>query len=125
MIHWKFSGENKTYLRLAISIFLANWLVNEYYHEFQLIGWNYCCDNDVRILIVKVCLIYLIAWGESERKWMVCCFIVLIILNKDNSICSVCKKKKRRNSKGMSFYNLVESCYIIEVGKLFEFLELV
>ena len=85
--------KNKTYLRLVISIFFANWLVNEDCHRFQLVGWNYCCDNDVRILIVKVCRICLIAQGESERKWMVHCFVVLIMLNKDNNICSVCKKK--------------------------------
>jgi hypothetical protein len=36
--------KNKTYLRMAISIFLANWLVNEDYHEFHLVGWNYCYD---------------------------------------------------------------------------------
>ena len=30
--------ENKIYLRLAISIFLANWLVNEDWHKFQLVG---------------------------------------------------------------------------------------
>jgi hypothetical protein len=85
--------ENKIYLRLVISIFLTNWLVNKNYHGFQLVGWNYCCDNDVRILIVKVCCKYLIARGESERKWMVHCFVVLIMLNKDNNIYSMCKKK--------------------------------
>jgi len=59
---------------------LANWLVNEDCHGFQLIGWNCCCDNDQRILIVKVCRICLIARGESERKWMVHHFVVLIII---------------------------------------------
>ena len=81
--------ENKTYLELAISIFLANWLVNEDSHGFQLVGWNYCCDNDIRILIVKVCRICLIARGESERKWMVHHYVVLIMLNKDNNIYNV------------------------------------
>jgi hypothetical protein len=50
--------ENKTDLRLAISIFLTNWLVNENYHGFQLVEWNYYCDNDVTPLIVKVCCVY-------------------------------------------------------------------
>jgi hypothetical protein len=58
--------ENKTYLRLVISIFLADWLVNENCHGFQVVGWKYYCDNDVRTLIVKVCFICLIAQGESE-----------------------------------------------------------
>jgi hypothetical protein len=78
--------ENKTYLRLAINIFLTNWLVNEDYHGFQLVRWNYYCDNDVRILIVKFYRICLITQGESERKWMVNCLVVLIMLNKDNNI---------------------------------------
>ena len=99
---------------------MTNWLVNEDCHGFQLVGWNCCCDNDLRILIVKVCRICLIARGESERKWMVHHFVVLIILNKDNNIYSVCKKKIRRNPKGMSFSILAESCYIVEVEKLFE-----
>jgi hypothetical protein len=60
--------ENKTYLRLAISMFLTDWLVNENYHGFQLVGWNYCCDNDARTLIVKGCCICLIAWGENEKN---------------------------------------------------------
>jgi hypothetical protein len=51
---------------------------------------------------------------------MIHCFVVLIMLNKDNNICSGCKKKYRRNPKGMSFPILAESCYIVEVGKLFE-----
>ena len=39
----------KKYLRLIINIFLENGLVNEDYHGFQLVGWNYCCDlNDVK-----------------------------------------------------------------------------
>jgi len=46
------------------------------------------------------------------------------MLNKDNNIYSVCKKKinndNRRNPKGTSFLILVESCYIVEVEKLFE-----
>jgi hypothetical protein len=42
------------------------------------------------------------------------------MLNKDNNIYSVCKKKIRRNPKGMSFSILAESCYIVEVEKLFE-----
>jgi len=61
-------------------VFLANWLVNEGCHGSQLVGWNYCCDNDLRILIVKVCRICLIARGESERKWIVHHFVVLIII---------------------------------------------
>ena len=85
--------ENKTYLKLVMSIFLANWLVNEDCHGFQLVGWNYCCDNDIRVLIIKVCRICLIARGESERKWMVHHFVVLIMLNKDNNIYSMCKNK--------------------------------
>ena len=89
--NWNKSNlKNKTYLKLAISI-LANWLVNEDCYGFQLVWWNYCCDNDLRILIVKVCRICLIAWGESERKWMIHHFIVLIMLNKDNNIYRVCK----------------------------------
>jgi len=46
--------ENKTYLKLAISVF-SKWLDNEGCHGSQLVGWNYCCDNDLRILIVKLC----------------------------------------------------------------------
>jgi hypothetical protein len=92
--NWNESNlENKTYLRLAISIFFANWLINKDCHGFQLVWWNYCYDNNVRILIVKACHICLIAREESERKWMVHCFVVLIMLNKDNNICSVCKNK--------------------------------
>ena len=68
---------------------MANWLVNEDCHGFQLVGWNYCCDNDLRILIVKVCRICLIA-QESERKWIDHHFVVLIMLNKDNKY-SLCK----------------------------------
>jgi len=83
--------ENKMYLKLAISI-LANLLINEDCHGFQLVGRNYCYDNDLRILIVKVCRICLITRGESARKWMVHHFVVLIMLNKDNNIYSVCKK---------------------------------
>ena len=71
---------------------MANWLINEDCYGFWLIGWNYCCDNDLKILIVKVCRICLIAWGESERKWMVHHFVALIMLNKDNNIYSVCRK---------------------------------
>jgi len=59
---------------------LTNWLVNEDCHGFQLVGWNCCCDNDLRILIVKVCRICLIAREESERKWIVHHFVVLIII---------------------------------------------
>jgi hypothetical protein len=59
---------------------LANWLVNEDCHGFQLVGWNCCCDNDLIILIVKVCRLCLITRGESERKWMVHHFVVLIII---------------------------------------------
>jgi len=59
---------------------LANWLVNEDCHGFQLVGWNCCYDNDLRILIVKVRHICLIARGESERKWIVHHFVVLIII---------------------------------------------
>jgi hypothetical protein len=59
---------------------LVNWSVNEDCHGFQLVGWNCCCDNDLRILIVKVCRICLFAWGESERKWIVHHFVVLIII---------------------------------------------
>jgi len=59
---------------------LANWLVNEDCHGFQLVGWNCCCDNDLRILIVKVCRICLIARGESEGKWIVHHIVVLIII---------------------------------------------
>jgi hypothetical protein len=59
---------------------LANWLVNEDCHGFQLVGWNCCCDNDLRILIVKVCRICLIAREESEIKWIVHHFVVLIII---------------------------------------------
>jgi len=55
------------YLKLAISI-LANLLINEDCHGFQLVGRNYCYDNDLRILIVKVCRICLITRGESARK---------------------------------------------------------
>jgi hypothetical protein len=55
------------YLKLAISI-LANLLINEDCHRFQLVGRNYCYDNDLRILIVKVCRICLITRGESVRK---------------------------------------------------------
>ena len=95
--------ENKTYLRLVISIFLANWLVNEDYHGSQLVVWNCCCDNDVRILIVKVCRICLIARGESERKWMVHCFVILIMLNKDGNVCSVCKENLGEIPKGWVF----------------------
>jgi len=40
--------ENKTYLKLAISVF-SKCLVNEGCHGSQLVGWNYCCDNDLRI----------------------------------------------------------------------------
>ena len=48
-LEWKKFEKNKTYLRLVISIFLANWLVNEDYHRFQLVEWNYCCDlNDAK-----------------------------------------------------------------------------
>ena len=54
---------------------MENWLVNE-----DLVGWNCCYDNDLRILIVKVCCICLIARGESERKWMVHHFVVIIII---------------------------------------------
>ena len=37
---------------------MENWLVNEDCHGFQLVGWNCCCDNDLRILIVNTQLIY-------------------------------------------------------------------
>jgi hypothetical protein len=48
-LKWKKFEKNKTYLRLVISIFLANWLVNKDYHGFQLERWNYCCDlNNVK-----------------------------------------------------------------------------
>jgi hypothetical protein len=60
--------KNQSYLRVVINIFLKNWLVNESNHRFQLVGWNYCCDNDVSTLIVKGCCICLIAWGESEKQ---------------------------------------------------------
>jgi len=47
-------------------------------------------------------------------------FVVLIMLNKDNNVYSVCENNNnnnnRRNPKGMSFPILAESCYIIEVG---------
>jgi len=59
-IEMKEIWKNKTYLKLAISVF-SKWLVNEGCHGSQLVGWNYCCDNDLRILIVKVCRICLIA----------------------------------------------------------------
>jgi len=66
---WRnWNERNLKNLKLAISIFLANWLVNEDCYGFQLVQWNYCCDKDIRILIVKVCRICLIAQGESERK---------------------------------------------------------
>jgi hypothetical protein len=70
--------KNKIYLRLAISIFLTNWLVNKDYYEFQLIWWNYCCDNNIKILIIKVGYICLNERGERERhnyiqfnKWLI------------------------------------------------------
>ena len=72
---------------------MSNWLVNEDCHGFQLVGWNCCCDNDLRILIVKGCCdndlrilivkvfrICLIARGENERKWIVHHFVVLKII---------------------------------------------
>ena len=92
-LKWKKIEKNKTYLKLAISVF-SKWLVNEGCHGSQLVGWNYCCDNDMRILIVKVCRICLIARGESERKWIVHHFVVLIIIIGEIS-------------KGMSFLILV------------------
>jgi len=60
----------------------------------------------------------------KRRKWEMngLFFVVLIILNKDINICSV--KIKGRNSKGMSFSILTKSCYVVDEGKLFEYLDL-
>jgi len=92
-IEMKEIWKNKTYLKLAISVF-SKWLVNEGCHGSQLVGWNYCCDNDLRLLIVKVCRICLITRGENERKWIVHHFVILIIMIGEIS-------------KGMSFLILI------------------